>query len=342
MGEQSEQLSVTFPRRTRDASRPLVTVIVPVYNEEACLEALYARLSDVLSATDDSYEILLVDDGSRDRSLEIIRHLAARDPHLSYVTFTRNFGHEAATTCGMNHARGQTVVIIDADLQDPPELIHDMLRQWREGYDMIHAQRRSREGETWVTKATSFLFYRVFKRLAGFEIPVDTGDYRLMDHSVVEAFCQLPERNRFVRGLVSWTGFRQSVVKYDRDPRLAGQTKYNLIKRLNLAIDAISSMSTAPLRWISHLGAATTAVCFAAVLVALVARFAFGAEVGATVFSTLALFFLGGVQMLCVGALGEYVGRIYTEVQAKPLYLIGRKHLTEVAAMRTQPARRSA
>lgn len=336
------QSTVTFPKRTRDASRPLMTVLVPVFNEEACLEALYARLTDVLGRIGESYEILLVDDGSRDGSLEIIRRLAARDPHVSYVTFTRNFGHEAATTCGLHHARGQTVVMIDADLQDPPELILEMLAQWREGYDMIHAQRRSREGETWLTRLTSHLFYRAFKRLAGFEVPVDTGDYRLMDCAVVDAFCRLPERNRFVRGLVTWTGFRQKVVPYDRDPRLAGQTKYNFRKRLNLAVDAISSMSTAPLRWISYLGAAIMAVCFAAGILGGLLRLGLGVELSGQLLTTLALFFLGGVQTLTIGALGEYVGRIYTEVQAKPLYLIGQKHLADAAALHSTPVRRSA
>lgn len=342
MASTARRSTVAFARRTRDGSRPLMTVVVPVYNEEACIEALHARLTDVLAGLGDTYEILLVDDGSRDRSLEIIRDLAARDPHVSYVTFTRNFGHEAATTCGMHHARGQTVVIIDADLQDPPELIPEMLRKWRHGCDMIHAQRRSREGETLLTRVTSHLFYRTFKRLAGFEVPVDTGDYRLMDRAVVDAFCRLPERNRFVRGLVTWTGFRQDVVRYDRDPRLAGQTKYNFFKRLNLAVDAISGMSTAPLRWISYLGAATAALFLVLGLAGGLLRWGFGVELSTHVLMIAAIFFLGGVQMLTVGALGEYVGRIYTEVQAKPLFLIGQKHLADAAATQGETPRKTA
>jgi glycosyltransferase involved in cell wall biosynthesis len=342
MSDRSGSPTVAFPLRARDAARPLVTVVVPVYNEEACLDVLHARLTAVLDQVGDEYEILLVNDGSRDRSLEIIRRLAASDPHVSYMAFTRNFGHEAATTCGIRTARGQSVAVIDADLQDPPELILDMLKLWRDGYDVVHAQRRTREGETVLTRLTSHLFYRVFKRLAGFEVPVDTGDFRLMDRAVVEAFCQLPERNRFVRGLVSWTGFRQKTVLYDRDPRLAGQTKYNFVKRLNLAVDAICGMSAAPLRWITYLGATTTLASFSAGLFAGALRTAFGVPISDSVLLAAAIFFIGGVQMLCTGALGEYLGRTYHEVQAKPLYLVGETHLAALGAAASDAARRTA
>lgn len=318
-----------------------MTVVVPVFNEEECLDALHARLTEVLRETGDSYEILLVNDGSRDRSQSIIRRLAAEDPHVSYVAFSRNFGHEAATSCGIEHAQGQTVVLIDADLQDPPELIHDMLAAWREGYDLIHAQRRARMGETWLTRATSHLFYRAFRRLAGFEVPVDTGDYRLMDRAVVDAFCRLPERNRFVRGLVAWTGFRQNTAVYDRAPRHAGQTKYNFFKRLNLAIDAITSMSTVPLRWISYFGLAVAAMSFAAGLLGGSLRLVFGADVSGHVLLALAIAFMGGVQLVATGALGEYVGRAYREVQAKPLYLVAETHQA-AAASQSEPVRKSA
>ncbi len=337
----SPPLALSLGSRRRDPSRPLMTVVVPVYNEEECLDALHGRLTEVLSAVGDDYEILLVNDGSRDRSLSIIHRLAHQDPHVGFVSFSRNFGHEAATTAGIEHARGQTVVLIDADLQDPPELIDEMLALWREGYDHIHAQRRARLGETALTRLTAHLFYRAFRRLAGFEVPVDTGDYRLMDRRVVEAFCRLPERNRFVRGLVTWTGFRQTTVLYDRQPRHAGRTKYNFFKRLNLAIDAISSMSIAPLRWIGYLGAAVASVSFAVgLLLGLLA--ALGAPVDGALLLGLALFFLGGVQLLTTGALGEYVGRTYREVQAKPLYLVGEQHRAHAAAGAAEPGRKSA
>lgn len=319
--------------RQRDPSRPLLTVVVPVYNEEACLEALYDRLSAVLQSLGRSYEILFVDDGSRDRSLEIIRRLAADDPHISYVAFSRNFGHESATTCGIEHARGQTVVLIDADLQDPPELIPQMLALWEAGYDHIHAQRDARLGESWLTKCTAHLFYRVFRTLAGFEIPVDTGDYRLMDRRVVEAFGQLPERNRFVRGLVSWTGFRQTTVRYTRQPRHAGRTKYNFFKRLHLALDAITSMSLSPLRGIGYLGAGVVFCSLLAGLMAAFLRLSGLAAVGASWFLLVALFFVGGVQLLSLGMLGEYVGRMYREVQAKPLYIPAEIHQAPVCQL---------
>lgn len=342
MSDVPAQTTVTFPCRTRDRGRPLVTVVVPVFNEEECLDSLHARLTEVLRAAGDTYEVLLVDDGSSDRSLPIIRRLAADDPHVSYVTFSRNFGHEAATTCGIEHARGQTVVLIDADLQDPPELILDMLALWREGYDHVHAQRRARLGETWLTRVTAHFFYRAFRRLAGFEVPVDTGDYRLMDRRVVDAFCQLPERNRFVRGLVTWSGFRQTTVRYDRQPRLAGRTKYNFFKRLHLAIDAITSMSIVPLRWLTGLGAAVTGVSLAAGLAAALLRVGFGADVSAPWFLALAVFFIGGVQVLSIGALGEYVGRTYREVQAKPIYVAAETHRGLAAGSEAQPARKTA
>jgi glycosyltransferase involved in cell wall biosynthesis len=309
------------PLRPRDPARPLISVVVPVYNEEACLEALYDRLRTVLESTGPSYEIVFVDDGSRDRSLEIIRRLAEADPHISYVAFSRNFGHEAATTCGLEHAQGQTVVLIDADLQDPPELIPQMVALWEAGYDHIHAQRSARLGESWLTKLTAHLFYRVFRRLAGFEIPVDTGDYRLMDRRVVDAFCQLPERNRFVRGLVSWTGFRQTTIRYTRQPRHAGRTKYNFFKRLHLALDAITSMSMAPLRGLGYLGGVIVLLSLVFTLAAALLRLGGVVWVPASWFLMAAIFSVGGVELLGLGLLGEYVGRIYREVQAKPLYI---------------------
>ena len=307
-------------------SRPLLTVVVPVYNEEACLGVLYDRLSAVLQSLNASYEILFIDDGSWDRSLEIIRQLARKDAHISYVALSRNFGHEAATTCGIEHARGQTVVLMDADLQDPPELIAEMLALWEAGYDHIHAQRSARLGESWLTRLTAHLFYRLFRRWAGFEIPVDTGDYRLMDRRVVDAFCQLPERNRFVRGLVSWTGFRQTTIRYTRQPRHAGRTKYNFFKRLHLALDAITSMSLVPLRAISYLGVGVVFFSFLAVVLAAFLRLGGGIPVGASWFLLIALFFVGGVQLLALGLMGEYVGRMYREVQAKPLYIPAEIH----------------
>lgn len=315
--------TVSIERRQRDTARPLVSVVVPVFNEEDCLAALHRRLTDVLSKLGDDYEILFVDDGSHDRSLEILRQLQRVDPRVGYHSFSRNFGHESASTCGLLEAQGQTVVIIDADLQDPPELIAELLERWHEGYDLIYAQRSSRQGETWLTRFTSHAFYRLLDRLTRVEMPVDTGDYRLMDRAVVEAFRRLPERNRFVRGMIAWTGFRKTAVFYDRDARLAGETKYNFRKRLRLALDAICGFSTVPLRWITYAGALTSAAAAFAFCGALVATVVWGlASVGWAMLAA-ALTLLAGVQLLALGLLGEYVGRILVEVQARPLYLVG-------------------
>jgi len=332
--------TIEFKPRRLDKSRPLVSVVVPVYNEQECLPRLHDRLTAVLSALGGEYEILLIDDGSRDGSLEIIRGLAARDPHVGFRAFSRNFGHEAATTCGLLAAAGQTVVIIDADLQDPPEVIPQLLARWRQGYDLVYAQRRRRDGETALTRWTSHLFYRLLKKVSRAEMPLDTGDFRLMDRCVVDAFARLPERNRFVRGMISWTGYRQSGVAYDRDARLAGETKYGFAKRLALAFDAVCGLSTAPLKWITTLGAG---VLIAGLLLS--AGLVSGPLTGVSSFSATgllaaALFTLSGVQLLSLGLLGEYVGRIYTEVQARPLFLVAEQHDATAAAQ--SPARRSA
>jgi dolichol-phosphate mannosyltransferase len=308
--------TVRFRPRRRDRSRPLLSVVAPVYNEVECLAALHHRLSEALREIDGEYELLFVDDGSIDGSLELLRRLADADPHVGYLSFSRNFGHEAATTAGLNRARGQTVVLIDADLQDPPELIPEMLSLWMQGNDVVYAQRSGRSGESRFTRWTSHLFYRIFQRLAATRMPLDTGDFRLMDRSVVDAFKLLGERKRFVRGLVSWTGFRQTAVQYHREARLAGATKYDFWKRLGLAFDAISGMSVQPLRWISILGLTLT---LGGALGAATSLVRFG---GAGLLAS-GVFTLAGVQLLALGLVGEYVGRIYVEVQGRPLYIVG-------------------
>lgn len=321
---QNEQI-LEFRSRKRDRSLPLVSVVAPVFNEESCLEELHARLTHVLQQINDRYEILFIDDGSTDRSLEIIGRLYAKDPNVGYCSFSRNFGHESATSCGLAKATGQTVVLIDADLQDPPEQILPMLQAWRDGYDMVYAQRRSRDGETAFTKISSHAFYRLFSHLARVNMPVDTGDFRLMDRAVVDAFLQLPERNRFVRGMISWTGFRQIALKYDRVKRHAGVTKYNFFRRLNLAFDAICGMTNAPLRWIGVFGVAlsTSAAAAGALLGGL--HLLTPWQVSSTAFLAAGVFCLSGVQLTALGVLGEYIGRIFVEVQARPHYLIARE-----------------
>jgi polyisoprenyl-phosphate glycosyltransferase len=317
----SQDRQTNFGRRTGQFSAPLLSVVVPVFNEEDCLPALYQRLTNVLATIEGGYEIIFVNDGSRDRSLDIIRGFADSDPHVAYVSFSRNFGHEAATSCGLERTRGQAVVLIDADLQDPPEVILDLLSTWRDGYDVVYGQRSSRAGETWTTRATSHAFYRILRRLAPTPIPVDVGDFRLMDRAVVDAFLQMPERKRFVRGMIAWTGFRQTAVFYDRDARLAGETKYHFANRLGLAIDAIASSSVRPLRWIMALGAVLMAAgCLA--MFALTVMSLFGSAAGGQAWLASAMTLLSGVQTLSLGVVGEYVGRTHLEAQGRPLYLI--------------------
>jgi dolichol-phosphate mannosyltransferase len=318
----------------RKAQSPiLLTVIVPVYNEEDCLEAIHQRLGAVLKDIGGQYEILFVNDGSRDRSLEILRRLAATDPHVGFLSFARNFGHEAGLSCGLANAKGQAVVLIDCDLQDPPEMIPAMLDLWRKGYDIVHAQRRRREGENVVTRLTSYFFYRIFRKLSGVNVPIDTGDFRLIDRAVVEAFLQLRERNRYVRGMISWTGFPAIAIQYDRAARLAGATKYNVIKRFNLAVDAICGVSTIPLRIMTFAGTVVTLISFVLGIWIVSQKLLFQLHIPGYALLTSGTFFLFGVQLLFLGIVGESVGRIFREVQGRPLYLLAETRRPSVRRM---------
>jgi glycosyltransferase involved in cell wall biosynthesis len=309
-------------REKKSSSNLLLSIVVPVYNEEECLEAMYERLTRVCLGIDGEYEILFVDDGSRDHSLEILRRLALKDRHVGFYSFSRNFGHESALSCGLSHARGQAIVLIDSDLQDPPELIPQMIELWRKGYDIVHAQRKRREGESILTRITSYAFYRLFRKLSGVNVPNDTGDFRLMDRAVSEAFLQCKERNRFVRGMISWTGYPSIAITYERAARLAGETKYNFFKRFNLAVDAICGVSTVPLRLMTYSGALLTFISFMLGFWIVAQKLFLGLALPGYALLTSGLFFLVGVQLTFMGIIGEYVGRIYREVQARPLYFL--------------------
>lgn len=300
-----------------------VSVVVPVFNEEGCLQALYDRLAKVLVRLTANYEIIFVNDGSTDRSLSVIKDLKALDSRVGYFSFTRNFGHEAALTCGLNYAKGDAVVLIDADLQDPPEVIEELVTQWTQGFDIVYAQRSSRAGERAFTRFTSHLFYRVYSHLARIEMPVDTGDFRLMDQSVVKAFTALGEKNRYVRGMISWTGYSQKGVKYDRDARLWGRTKYRFYNRFSLAFDAICAISTLPLRAITLIGMLMTAVSFFVVGSVVVQKLFLGLPLRGYALLATGLYFFGGIQLFFLGIIGEYVGRIYREAQGRPLFILG-------------------
>jgi glycosyltransferase involved in cell wall biosynthesis len=298
-----------------------LSVVVPVYNEQESIPVLYQRLTGVLAGVVRSYEIILVDDGSHDLTWEIIRELAGRDGRVKGVSFSRNFGHQMAFTAGLDHADGDAVVIMDADLQDPPELLPELVARWREGFDVVYAVRSRRKGETLFKLFTAAAFYRLLRRITHVNIPVDTGDFRLMSRKAVEAFRHMPERHRFTRGMVAWMGFRQVGVPYVRAARHAGETKYPLRKMLRLASDGITSFSYLPLQLATWVGLLVVTLAFVALVAALVVRVGGGA-MPAWAIAAAVLALLAGVQLVAVGLLGEYVGRALDEVKRRPLYLV--------------------
>ncbi len=304
--------------------RPELSLVIPIYNEEEVLEQLDARLTDLLGAIALDAEVVFVDDGSKDRSFEMLRVMAAREPRYRVVSLSRNFGHQRAITAGMDLSRGKAVVVMDADLQDPPEVIVEMVAKWREGYDVVYGRRRSRVGETWFKLFTARVFYRLFAAMIPIEVPLDAGDFRLMSRRVILTMRGLSETHRFIRGLVSWVGFKQTAVEYDRAARAAGETKYPLKKMLAFAFDGIASFSIFPLRAATYIGVlvGTASVLYAivAVITHLTGRTVPGWTT--TVVLVSALF---SVQLLVTGVLGEYVGRIYEEVKKRPLYIVGEK-----------------
>jgi dolichol-phosphate mannosyltransferase len=307
---------------------PVLSIVVPLYNEEGNVAPLLERVVAIVGRLEGapSYEIVLVNDGSTDRTLERIRDELAQREHIVMVNLSRNFGHQLAASAGMDIAEGDAVILMDGDLQDPPELITEFVAKWREGFDVVYAVRRTRKGESPFKLFTARLFYRIIKRLTKVSIPVDTGDFRLMSRRVVEALKRSPERHRFLRGMVSWVGYNQIGIKYDRDERHSGSTKYPLPKMLRFAIDGITSFSDVPLRFASYLGFISSLVAFVYALIVIAYKL-FGQNApGYTrgwASTIVAVLFLGGVQLISLGILGEYIGRIYDEVKGRPLYLIG-------------------
>jgi glycosyltransferase involved in cell wall biosynthesis len=299
-----------------------VSVVIPAFNEHENIRPMYERLVSILTDGVDGFEIVYVDDGSQDQTWQAISDLAVEDERVRGVKFARNFGHQAALTAGVDAARGQAVVIIDADLQDPPELILEMVEKWHEGFEVVYAQREAREGESWFKKATAALYYRILKGISSIEIPVDTGDFRLMGPRAIEAFRALPERNRFIRGLVSWIGFSQTAVFYKRQVRHAGETKYPFRKMLRFAFDGITSFSFFPLRLATWLGFAVSVFAFLYIIVVIVLK-VLGINYSGYTSMMATILFLGGVQLLMIGVLGEYLARIFDEVKMRPLYLVG-------------------
>ncbi|MFD2334046.1 glycosyltransferase family 2 protein [Cohnella sp. GCM10020058] len=302
-----------------------LSVVVPMYNEEEVIETTYGKLTEVLEATGESYELVFVNDGSRDRTAAIVRGICARDARVKLLDFARNFGHQIAVTAGMDHASGRAVVLIDADLQDPPALIPQMLTLWREGYDVVYGKRISRQGETWFKKTTAKWFYRTLAAMTSVNIPVDTGDFRLMDRKVCDALSGMRERSRFIRGMVAWAGFRQIGLEYAREERFAGETKYPLRKMVRLSLDAITSFSTKPLKLAGILGFLLSAAGFIYLIVVICQRiFTDTTTAGWTSLIVISLFF-HGITLSLLGVLGEYIGRIYEESKRRPLYLVSDK-----------------
>ncbi|MFZ4575527.1 MAG: glycosyltransferase family 2 protein, partial [Phycisphaerales bacterium] len=302
---------------------PELSVVVPAYNEEANLRELHRRLSGALSGEHRGVEFIFVDDGSRDGTAAVIRELAAGDSRVRYVLFSRNFGHEAATTAGLDRARGRACVIIDADLQDPPELIPSMMARWREGVQVVYAQRRHRAGEGAFKRLSAWAFYRVLAWLSDVAIPRDTGDFRLMDAKVVAAVRQCRENPRFIRGLVAWAGFRQEALPYDRDARHAGETNYNFVKLVRLSLEAIMAFSLKPLKMTMWLGLATITVSVVLAVVVIAQRLLLGTPMfEGYAFLATSLFFLGGIQLTMLGIMAHYLAHIFRHTQARPLYLV--------------------
>lgn len=300
-----------------------LSVVVPCFNEAAVIDLSASRLLAVLGALPDVVpEVLFVDDGSRDGTLDRLRALAARHPEVRVVSFSRNFGHQFALTAGLDHADGDAVVVIDADLQDPPEVIPRLLAAWRDGYDVAYGVRLRREGETWFKRATAHLFYRLMRQLSTQDLPVDAGDFRLMDRAVVAALRALPERDRFMRGLTTWVGFRQVAVPYERHARAAGDTKYPFRKMARFALDGLLSFSAVPLRLATYFGFVVSLLSLVGIVYALYIRLFTALAVPGWAAQWITTMFLGGVQLISLGIIGEYIARIYGEVKSRPLYLV--------------------
>ena len=308
-----------------------ISAIIPSYNEQDNVGLMYERMTKTLSKISPDYEIIYINDCSKDQTLLRIKELAAKDTHVKYLSFSRNFGHQIAVSAGLDYCSGKAVVIIDGDLQDPPELIEQMYEKYKEGYKVVYARRTSREGETWFKKATAKIFYRLLASMTSIDIPVDVGDFRLIDQVIVKHLRNMPEKSKYIRGQISWIGYKQTFVNYHRDARIYGKTNYPLRKMLRLALDGITAFSDKPLKIASGLGIVAAIVSLLALVYALVAHFCFNSTITGWTSLILSVLFIGGVQLITIGIIGEYIARINNDVRNRPLYILEENNMEEQA-----------
>ncbi|HRH66697.1 MAG TPA: glycosyltransferase family 2 protein [Bacteroidia bacterium] len=306
-----------------------LSIIIPIYNEAGNIQILFERLSQVIRGMKQDAEYVFVNDGSRDNSMELIKTLAQSNPDVRYLDFSRNFGHQVAVAAGLDYCTGECAIIIDADLQDPPELIPELYKKWKDGFEVVYAKRRSREGESFLKKFTAKLFYRTLKRITSIHIPVDTGDFRIIDRKVINVLRKMPEQQKFLRGQISWIGFRQTYIEYDRDERHAGKSGYTYKKMLRFALDGITSFSNLPLRFATITGFVVSGIAFVLILYALYERLVTKNYVPGWASLMLAVLFIGGVQLISIGIIGEYISRMSSNIRNRPLYILRETNLPE-------------
>ena len=314
--------------------KKLITILIPAYNEQDVLNMLKERLDNIINKIENyNFEILLVNDGSKDKTLEMLKELREKDKRYNYLSLSRNYGKEIAMIAGLDYSRGDAVIIMDADLQDPPELIPEMIKYWEQGYDDVYAKRRSRKGESFLKKFTSKMYYAILQKFTRIEIQKDTGDFRLLDRRCVEALKQMRESQRYTKGLFSWIGYNKKEILFDRDPRAAGKTKWNYGKLIDLSIDGITSFTTSPLRWSAIIGIVTSIAGFIYMLVIILKTLIYGVDVPGYASMMVVILFLGGIQLIFLGVIGEYLGRAFYETKGRPLYFIDRYNETKETNM---------
>ena len=299
-----------------------ISVVIPVFNEESNLPVLHERLVNAITSITNSYEFIFINDGSKDNSLAVIKELKQKNPQIKYIDFSKNFGHQLAVFAGLEYAKGNSIIVIDADLQDPPELIQELYIKMQQGYDVVFAQREHREGESWHKLITAKLFYRFINRLSDVEIPLDTGDYRIISKKIKDIIVSMPERNKFLRGQIAWAGFNQTFVSYKRDERYAGKTNYSYSKMFSFAFDGITAFSNLPLRLATYMGFIVSLISFFFILYTLYQKYFKNDVVQGWSSLMVSILFIGGVQLICLGIIGEYLSRIMDNVKQRPLYIV--------------------